>query len=158
MLQATCRDGSEANGQAAALRRTRMKANLFALALLMASGPVSAQSFVGPSGKPLHKAKCNMAPISCYQQASELCGGKPYQILDSESHRGGLIADVLPGPVVWYSMTFSCGSSDGQLARFPFRDNRRMPVFAPPPRPTAAPPPSMTNCSRIGNSVTCYSN
>jgi hypothetical protein len=36
------------------------------------------------------------------------------KILNSESHAGGLLADILPGPVTWYTMTYVCGASDGK--------------------------------------------
>ena len=107
------------------------------------SGWCSAQTIVGPSGKPLHQAKCSQSPTGCYQQATRDCGGGPYQILDSESHAGGLFADILPGPVTWYTMSYACGRSDGRLGNFPSRGPR---------------PPSMATCSRSGNTVSCLSN
>jgi hypothetical protein len=119
----------------------------------------AAQSFVGPSGRRIEQVKCSQSPNDCYRQATRACHGGSYQVFESESHRGGLFADVLPGPFTWYSMSFACGKSDGRLASFPFRDNRRIPRFVPSPAPAPrASPPSMTTCSRIGNSVTCYSN
>lgn len=118
---------------------------------------VQAETLVGPSGKPMHRVKCNMSPTGCYQQATEACRSKSYQVLDSESRRGGLIADIIPGPVTWYSMTFQCGKSDGRLPDFPFRDMRSVPQYVPPPI-QAPNQPSFTTCSRIGNSVACTSN
>src|SRR5262249_21848938 len=50
----------------------------------------------------------------CYEQATRDCRGGSYQILHSESHPGGLLADILPGPVTWYTMSYVCGS-DGKL-------------------------------------------
>src|ERR1700730_6130908 len=87
-----------------------------------ATGPAtpSSTSFVGPSGAQIHQAKCSQSPQACYQEATKICNGS-YQVLDSESHAGGLAADVLPGPVTWYGMTFSCGASDGRLPSFVFR-------------------------------------
>jgi hypothetical protein len=62
--------------------------------------------------------------MDCYEQASKVCRG-PYQVLASESHRGGLIADLVPGlpggPVMYFSMNFTSGPSDGRLPEFPFR-------------------------------------
>ena len=50
--------------------------------------------------------------MGCYKQATRVCRGGHYQIQDSESHTGG--------SVTWYSMTFTCGPSDGRLATFPW--------------------------------------
>ena len=114
---------------------------VFVVAVLFA-GPCSAQSFIGPSGKPAQQVKCIGSPTACYQQANATCQGS-YQILDSESHRGGLLADLgRNGPMMWYSMTYICGPSDGRLGTFEFR----------------GPPKAMTTCSQIGNTVTCTYN
>jgi hypothetical protein len=109
------------------------------------SGWCSAQTIVGPSGKPLqgaHSAKCSRSPTGCYEQATRDCRGGSYQIVDSESHAGGLIADILPGPVTWYTMSYTCGPSDGRLADFPFRGPRQ----------------STRTCMQFGNTVTCTGN
>jgi hypothetical protein len=84
------------------------------------SGCAANTSFVGPSGSQVQAAKCSVSPQGCYQEASKICHGS-YQVLDSESHAGGLVADVLPGPVTWYGMTYSCGPSDGRLPSFEFK-------------------------------------
>jgi hypothetical protein len=78
------------------------------------------QSFNGPSGTAVETAKCNQSSTSCLQKAAQTCGG-PYLVLDSESHAGGLLADVIAGPVTWYSMTYQCGRSDGKMPTFAFR-------------------------------------
>jgi hypothetical protein len=116
------------------------------VAAVLFSGCCSAQTIVGPSGKPLsiHRAKCSQSPTGCYQQATRDCRGGSYQILDSESHAGGLLADILPGPVTWYAMSYTCGVSDGRLADFPFRGPR----FSP----------SIRNCTQVGNTVSCFGN
>jgi hypothetical protein len=87
------------------------------VAAALFSGCCSAQTIVGPSGKPLqpvHRAKCSQSPAGCYEQATRDCRGGSYQILDSESHAGGLLADILPGPVTWYTMSYVCGPPDGK--------------------------------------------
>jgi hypothetical protein len=101
-------------------------------------------SFVGPSGQQIHSAKCSQAPESCYAQAAKTCEG-PYQVMDSESHAGGLLADILPGPVTWYGLTYSCGKSDGRLASFNFKGQQYV----------ASEGPSVTNCQSFGNTVSC---
>jgi hypothetical protein len=77
-------------------------------------------SFNGPSGAALNTAKCSQSSVGCLQKASQVCGGQ-YSVVDSESHSGGLLADVLPGPVTWYGMTYQCGPSDGKMPTFAFR-------------------------------------
>jgi hypothetical protein len=116
------------------------------VAAVLFSGCCSAQTIVGPSGKPLHHhtAKCSQSREGCYAQATRDCRGGPYQILDSESHAGGLLMDVIPGPVTWYSMSYTCGPSDGRLADFPFQGPRFN--------------PSIRTCQQFGNTVTCTGN
>lgn len=77
-------------------------------------------TFNGPSGKPVSTAKCYASSAGCLQQAAQACAG-PYQVLDSESHSGGLVADLMPGPVTWYTLTYQCGLSDGKMPTFAFR-------------------------------------
>ena len=88
------------------------------VAATLFSGCCSAQTIVGPSGKPLgpiHRAKCSQSPAGCYEQATRDCRGGSYQILHSERHPGGLLADILLGPVTWYTMSYVCGPSDGKI-------------------------------------------
>ena len=81
------------------------------VAATLFSGCCSAQTIVGRSGKPIHRAKCSQSPAGCYEQATRDCRGGSYQILESESHAGGLLLDILPGPVTWYTMSYVCGPS-----------------------------------------------
>ena len=114
------------------------------VAAVLFSGCCLGQTIVGPDGKPLrpaHQAKCK-SPTGCYEQATRDCRGGSYQILDSESHAGGLLIDILPGPVTWYGMSYACGPSDGRLADFPFRGPNYQ-------------PPSIQTCSQFGNTVSC---
>jgi hypothetical protein len=70
-------------------------------------------------------AKCRQSPMGCFEQAARDCSGGPYQVLDSDSHAGGLLTDDLwAGPFVWYAMSYACGPSDGNLADFSFRGMR----------------------------------
>jgi hypothetical protein len=113
----------------------------------------------GPSGQTISRAKCSQSPNACFSQAAAACGGGSYQVLASESHAGGLIADVLPGPVTWYSMSYQCGPSDGRLPAFPFGGATMADVMAtmPAPAPTPVRPITTTNCNTVGNSVSCTS-
>jgi hypothetical protein len=78
-------------------------------------------SFNGPSGAAVNTAKCSSSSDGCLQKASQTCGGHPYQVLDSESHLGGLLTDAFGSVATWYTMTYQCGPSDGKLPTFAFR-------------------------------------
>ena len=130
-----------------------MRYTLCFLSIAVLSGCTATTSFVGPSGSQVHSAKCNVSPQGCYQEASKICHG-PYQVLDSDSHAGGVVADIFPGPVTWYGMTYSCGPSDGRLPSFAFRGQQ----YIPPPIPQFSPPAvTNTTCQRNGNTVNCQS-
>jgi hypothetical protein len=93
------------------------------------AGP-SVKEYAAPDGTTVKAVKCPSDPQKCYQAASDSCPERTYQIISSESHAGGLAADVLPGPVTWYGFTYACGPSDGKLASVPFQGQQ----FTPPPR------------------------
>ena len=122
------------------------KTPLYILPLVLLTSCVAPtqESYVGPSGSAVTSVKCSQSPKACFQQASRACNGRSYQVLDSESHAGGLVADILPGPVTWYGMTFQCGPSDGRMPGFPFRGQQYR-------------PPSVTNCQAYGTTVSCQS-
>lgn len=115
-------------------------------------------SMIGPSGETMLVAKCSQSPNACYQKAADTCSG-PYQVLDSYSKAGGLLADIIPGPVTWYYMTYQCGQTDGRTPSFPFRGQQYVqpPVIQAPAYRTPIRTNTSTTCSRIGNSVTCNS-
>ena len=130
------------------------------LALLASCATASAGTFTGPDGRPINQTKCRFSSRGCYDEAHDTCHG-PYQIIDSESHAGGMLADLLPGPVTWYSFTYTCGHSDGRLAAFPLRGAApRMPKIQFQAPAAVAPPPTTTRCSsnRVGGTVwtNCY--
>jgi hypothetical protein len=85
------------------------------LAASLFSGCCLAQTIVAPSGKPLYRAKCSQLPAGCYEQATRDCRGGSYQILDSESHAGGLLLDR-------YTMSYVCGPSDGKIGGWTVAD------------------------------------
>ncbi len=124
---------------------------LLAVVVLSACVEPSQTTIAGPSGQAINTAKCNQSPEKCMKKAAETCKG-PYQVVDSHSKSGGLVADVIPGPVTWYSMSYQCGRSDGRMPTFPFRGQTYQ-----APQMTAAPKPTTTNCSKFGNSVSCTS-
>jgi hypothetical protein len=82
------------------------------------------------------------------KKAAAFCEGS-YQVIGSESHSGGLVADILPGPVKWYSLTFLCGKSDGKMPDFAFSGpEQAMPSFD-------IPSSIQTTCSTVGNTTRC---
>ena len=95
---------------------------IMSVIMVLAAFPAYADvsSFPGPNGVTIHKVTCQSNEGECYQQAAAVCG-KSYQIVNSESHDGGLLADWVPGPVTWYSMNVRCGASDGRTANFEHR-------------------------------------
>lgn len=121
------------------------------LAVAACAPTVKQTEIIGPAGTRMQSVKCSQSPDMCMSNAAATCGG-PYQVIDSESHAGGLVADVLPGPVTWYGMTFQCGASDGKLPAFAFRGQEYTPppvVYAPPPVATYR-APVHTSCRDTG--------
>lgn len=113
---------------------------------ILLAGCVSAEEpVVGPGGQTVQQTKCSGSPTACLKTANKTCGGT-YQVLDSSSNAGGVIADVMPGPVTWYKMTYQCGRTDGRMPTFPFRGSSYIP-----------PRMSTTTCNGFGNTVTCNS-
>lgn len=124
---------------------------LFAL-IGLAGCAATGEPIQGPSGATINEAKCSGSPNACLKKAAQDCKG-PYQVLDSSSNAGGLLADIMPGPVTWYRMSYQCGKSDGRMPTFQFRG----PQYTPPPVVVTSPSVRTTNCNRLGNSVTCTS-
>jgi hypothetical protein len=89
---------------------------LLCLAAIGLSGcmATAGPSFNGPTGEAINTAKCSKSTVGCLQTASQVCGG-PYAIIGNESHPGGVLADVIPGPVTWYVMAYRCAPSNGKM-------------------------------------------
>jgi hypothetical protein len=114
-------------------------------------------SFNGPSGAALNTAKCSQSSVGYLQKASQVCAGQ-YSVVDSESHSGGLLADILPGPVTWYGMTYQCGPSDGKMPTFAFRgqqfvDSPTVVVNTPSGGPPGISPPIRCESRQVGGMV-----
>jgi len=108
----------------------------------------------GPDGSAIKTTKCASDPAKCFATASQSCPGVgTYRVLSSESHAGGLLADILPGPVTWYSMTYTCGPSDGRMPDFKFGGQ---PYTPPAPPVVVKQQPTTTNCNKVGDNVTCH--
>lgn len=139
-----------------------MKKLLLSSILLMtacsANPPV--KSFTGPTGETISTIRCTQETSKCFEKASTTCNG-PYRVTSSYRNSGGLIADVMPGPVMWYTMNIICGSSDGKMPEFALRgEEPKMPEFntvTTSPQPVIQPAPRMqtTNCHMIGNNMNC---
>jgi hypothetical protein len=115
-------------------------------------------SFNGPTGTALNTAKCSQSSVGCLQKASQVCGGQ-YSVVDSESHSGGLLADILPGPVTWYALTYQCGPSDGKMPTFAFRGQQYVEPAtvvvntAPGPAAPGFSPPIRCESRQVGGMV-----
>ena len=131
-----------------------MNLTAFALAGICLAGCAPTNTaFVGPSGATDNTTKCSRSPEECFQTAAKTCGG-PYAVIDSESHAGGVFADIVPGPVTWYRMTYECGRAGASYPSFPFRG----PQYTQPLSANEVPVyrrPTQTNCNVFGNNMSC---
>lgn len=114
------------------------------------------KSYTGPTGEIVSTIRCTQETGTCFEKASQQCNG-PYRVTDSYRNAGGLFADVIPGPVTWYTMSIICGKSDGVMPAFPLRGTE--PAMPPIPQPA---PSSTVNCqsTTVGGivSTTCTQN
>ncbi len=101
-----------------------------------------------PSGIPVNYVKCARKPARCMNEAADYCEGS-YQVIDSESHTGTMVTDAMSGSVTWYSMTFLCGRSNGDMPTFPSRGPNGG-------KPSAIIPPGVsTVCNVLGRGQNC---
>jgi hypothetical protein len=106
------------------------------------------KEFRAPDGSAVKTVKCSSDSAKCFAAASESCpDGGTYRVLGSASRAGGLAADLIPGPITWYYMSYVCGPSDGTMPDFPFTGSQ----YVPP----AYTPPTTTRCTTIGSTTTC---
>ena len=105
------------------------------------------ETYAGPSGNSVSSVKCKGSPKECFVQANNICNG-PYSVVYSESHLGGVFADLIPGPVTWYSMTFECGKSNGVQPTFSRTGGEWNPNVSQPTR-------LETTCRQIGHIMQC---
>lgn len=110
------------------------------------AGP-SAKSYTGPTGEQMATVRCTKETSPCFEKASETCGGGTYRVVSSYRNAGGVLADALPGPVTWYTMSIVCGEPDGVMPVFPLRGSEP----AMPPAPSV----EKTQCTQYGNAVNC---
>jgi hypothetical protein len=126
-------------------------------ATLAGCATTNVSEFKAPDGTSIKKVKCTSEPAKCFALASESCpNGGTYRVMSSQSNSGGIVADLIPGPITWYSMTYACGQPDGRMPDFKFVGQQYIP---PPPPPPPAPRQSTnTNCVAIGNTMNCTTN
>jgi hypothetical protein len=105
------------------------------LATLLACGG-GAKHMTASDGRAAIKIKCKSERTNCLVEASAACGSSGYHVLDEESHSGGIAADILPGPVPWWTMMVRCGQAPA--------DHLEPPKAAPSitPLPTVAATPA----------------
>lgn len=127
---------------------------VFPLIVLIAGcATTSVSQFQAPDGTSTKTVKCNTDPAKCFNSATQSCPvDGTYRVVSSASRAGGLAADLIPGPVTWYYMTYICGPSDGVMPDFKFTGQQYVPAPAPV---IVRQTPTMTNCSAIGNTVNC---
>ena len=135
----------------------RILSTIIPLVLVAGCATSTVKEYHAPDGTAIKSVKCTSDHTKCFALASQSCPNEgTYRVMSSESHAGGLLADIIPGPVTWYSMTYACGASDGQMPDFKFAGQ----TYTPPPQPSTVivkESPTTTNCRRTGNSVTCNS-
>lgn len=133
----------------------RIYLTVLLLAVVTGCGTQTVKQYKAPDGTAIKAVKCTTDSAKCFALASQSCpNGGTYRVISSDSHAGGLLADLFPGPVTWYSMTYSCGPSDGRMPDFSFAGQQ----YVPPPAPIVVKQkPTTTTCNPIGNSVTCRS-
>jgi hypothetical protein len=120
---------------------------LLVTALLACGG--STKNMTAADGKQALQIKCKSDRMNCLEEASSSCGSAGYHVLDEESHSGGIAADVLPGPVPWWTMLVRCGQAPvGHLeppkaapsvTPLPTVATTQAPQAPPGYRPTASP-------------------
>lgn len=90
-------------------------------AALVGCATTAVSEFSAPDGTKAKSVKCNSDPQKCFSAATASCSEGTYRVISSESHAGGILADIIPGPVTWYGMAYVCGQSDGRMPDFKFQ-------------------------------------
>ena len=101
----------------------------FVSLFLTASAMAAPKTFTLPSGQEVAEFGCRSKADKCYKKATKYCKGGSYQVVDSWSNSGGLLADIAPGPYTWYHMQVACGPSDGELPSFALREKKKKQSF-----------------------------
>lgn len=129
---------------------------LFSLISLAGCMTPTVNELQSPDGSKIKTVKCTSDPQKCFTTASQSCpGAGTYRVLTSESHARGIWADVLPGPVTWYGMTYACGPSDSKLPDFRLQGQQYTPPQYMPPAVAPARRATTTTCTPMGNGMSC---
>jgi hypothetical protein len=138
-----------------------MKSGSMGIALLLIAGCATTKvsDLRAPDGTNMKTVKCSSDSQKCFASAIESCKETNglYKVVASHSNAGGTVADLFPGPVTWYGMTYVCGASDGKMPEFQFRGQpyvapnatMNMPVQKSRSRATT------TNCVKTYNGASC---
>ena len=99
---------------------------LYAILLLSGCASPVVTELKAPDGTILKNVKCNIDAQKCFVLATESCkqNNGTYRVVARHSNAGGTLADVMPGPVTWYNMTYTCGQADEKMPNFPFKGER----------------------------------
>lgn len=106
--------GKHSNAEEGTGALRRLAAGFGILATLLACGGGSTSHVTAPDGKPALKVKCKGDRADCLEMAGVSCGTSGYHILSEDAHSGGLAADLLPGPVPWWTMVVKCGKAPAE--------------------------------------------
>jgi hypothetical protein len=85
---------------------------LFISASLASCGMSRNKATVSSSGVTTHEVKCTDSANDCMNTANAKCPNG-FNTVYSDSHAGGVLADILPGPITWYELHFICSNSPG---------------------------------------------
>lgn len=109
------------------MKNTKVVIGMVIISLFTGCASTSESSFSAPDGSTYKTVKCSQNSFECLQKSSASCPSGKYKVVSSESHAGGVFADIFPGPVTWYSMTYTCGISGTEMPTFPFTGQKYTP-------------------------------
>lgn len=97
-------------------------AALVALSSLVGGCGHQSARFVGKAddGADVYGVSCKDRASKCVSEALGKCGKIGYEVVESDSHSGGLVSDETPGPSKWYWLAFKCGGPSS-TPDFPWR-------------------------------------
>ena len=102
---------------------------LFIFTALASCGMSKNKATVSSSGVTTHEVKCTGSNNDCMNTANANCPSG-FNAVYSDSHAGGILADILPGPITWYELHYICSSSPGTPPAFAWQGPQDMtPVF-----------------------------
>jgi hypothetical protein len=115
--------------------------SVLAVMLALVACGTGSERVTTASGAQGVKIKCKGDRANCLADAGDACPNG-FHIVSEDSHSGGALADVLPGPVPWWTMIIQCGPAPVGYVPPPKAPPRTTPVenpFSPPSTVTTAP-------------------